>query len=89
MSEINVSPQKLFIVRAREFGRLLVIFTGGSVLALGAASAGTALGAILATAFGLLTTAGIYCGQRLAIWRIRRELSRPLSKGVTGCDCRQ
>jgi hypothetical protein len=89
MSEINVSPQKLFIVKAREFGRLLVFFTGGSILALGAANSGTAVGAILATAFGLLTTAGVYFGQRLAIWRIWRELSRPLSKAATGCDCHQ
>jgi hypothetical protein len=89
MSEITVSPQKLFIARVREFGRLLVFFTGGSILALGAANSGTAAGEILATAFGLLTTAGIYFGQRLAIWRIRRELSRPLSKAATGCDCHQ
>lgn len=87
MNAVKVSPWKLFIVRARECGRLLVVLMGGSAFALVAAGTGTVRGAIVATVFGLLTTAGIYSGQRLAAWRIQQEIARPRSKAVTGCDC--
>ncbi|MFI7644286.1 hypothetical protein [Nonomuraea sp. NPDC049400] len=89
MSEINVSPWQVFTIKVRMVSRLLSILAGGSVLALGAANAGTAVGAIVATAIGLLTTAGIYSGQRLAAWLVQQEIARPRSKPVTSCDCRQ
>lgn len=63
----------LFLIKVHECGRLLAVLFGGSFLTAAAASVG---GAIPATFFGLLTTAGLYSGQSLATWRIRQELSR-------------